>query len=152
MVPYSMIGGDFPLPGIGDTSRRRWQFILASNKLRQDRQWSGGLQLVLTLFGFGATAEELNPASAFKIYCQYGYRDEATRLGNALSGKTDAGRIHVPELTLSLWHVLEGRYKEADLILRSMEHAQADQWGILFDIDEYCLGARSILVCTGTTG
>jgi TolB-like protein len=114
----------------------------ASNKLRQDRQWSSGLQLVLTLFGFGAAAEELNPPSAFKIYCQYGYRDEARRLWSSLSGGTDAERILVPEITLSLWHVQEGRYKEADLILRSMEQAQSDQWGSLFDIDEYCLGAR----------
>ncbi len=114
----------------------------ASSKLRQDRQWSNGLQLVLTLFGFGAAAEELNPPSAFNIYCQYGYRDEARRLGSALSEVANAERIHVPEITWSLWHVLEGRYKEADLILRSVEQAQSDQWGILFDIDEYCLGAR----------
>jgi tetratricopeptide (TPR) repeat protein len=114
----------------------------ASDKLRQDRQWSDGLQLVLTLFGFGAVAEELDLPLALKIYCQYGFHDEARRLGSALSGGTDPERIHVPEITLSLWHVQEGRYKEADLILRSMEQAQSDQWGILFDIDEYCLGAR----------
>jgi len=114
----------------------------ASGKLRQDRQWSNGLQLVLTLFGFGAAAEELDLPSAFKIYCQYGYRDEARRLGSALTEGADAERIHVSEITWSLWHVLEGRYKEADLILRSIEQAQSDQWGILFDIDEYCLGAR----------
>jgi TolB-like protein len=114
----------------------------ASNKLQQDRQWSSGLQLVLTLFGFGATAEELDLPSAFKIYCEYGYREDARRLWKALSGGTTADRIHVPEITLSLWHVQEGRYKEADLILRSIEQAQSDQWGILFDIDEYCLGAR----------
>ena len=114
----------------------------ASNKLRQDRQWSGGLQSVLTLFGFGAAAEDLDLPSAFKIYCQYGYRDEARRLWRALSEGITAERIHVPEITLSLWHVQEGRYKEADLILRSIEQAQSDQWGILFDIDEYCLGAR----------
>ena len=116
--------------------------MLPAISYRQDRQWSGGLQLVLTLFGFGAAAEELNPLSAFKIYCQYGYRDEARRLGSALTEGADAERIHVSEITWSLWHVLEGRYKEADLILRSTEQAQSDQWGILFDIDEYCLGAR----------
>jgi tetratricopeptide (TPR) repeat protein len=113
----------------------------ASNKLRHDRQWSGGLQSVLTLFGFGATAENLNLTSAFKIYCQYGYHDEARRLWQVLSGRNSAGQIHVPEITLSLWHVQEGRYQEADLILRSIEQAQSDQWGILFDIDDYCLGA-----------
>ena len=114
----------------------------ASNKLRQDRQWSGGLQLVLTLFGFGAAAEDLDLPSAFKIYCQYGYHDDARRLWRTLSEGTTAERIHVPEIISSLWHVQEGRYEEADLILRSLEQAQSDQWGILFDIDEYCLGAR----------
>ena len=118
------------------------QIYAASDKLRQDRQWSQGLQSVLTLFGFGTAAEELDLPSAFRIYCQYGYRDEARRLGNTLTGGADAERIHVPEITLSLWHVQEGRYKEADLILRSMAQAQSDQWGILFDIDEFCLGAR----------
>jgi hypothetical protein len=111
----------------------------ASDKLRQDRQWSGGLQTVLTLFGFGAAAEKLNLPLAFKIYCQYGYRDEARRLW---SEGMAAERIHVPEITLSLWHVQEGKYKEADSILRSIEQAQSDQWGILYDIDEFCLGAR----------
>jgi TolB-like protein len=114
----------------------------ASNKLRQDRQWSRGLQLVLTLFGFGAAVEDLDLPSAFNIYCQYGYHDEARRLWRALSGGISEERIHIPEITLSLWHVQEGRYKEADLILRSIEQAQSDQWGILFDIDEFCLGAR----------
>jgi TolB-like protein len=113
-----------------------------SKTLRQDRQWSGGLQLVLTLFGFGASAEELDLPTAFKIYCQYGYPVEARRLGRALSGGAGAEQIHVPDITMSLWHVQEERYKEADLILRSIEQAQADQWGVLFDIDEYCLGAR----------
>jgi len=114
----------------------------ASNKLLQDRHWSSGLQLVLTLFGFGAAAEDLDLPSAFKIYCEYGYREDARRLWKVLSGGTTAEQIHVPVITLSLWHVQEGRYKEADLILRSIEQTQSDQWGILFDIDEYCLGAR----------
>jgi len=114
----------------------------ASKTLRQDRQWSSGLQMVLTLFGFGVSAEELDLPSAFKIYCQYGYPDEARRLGRSSGGGTAVEPTHIQDITMSLWHVQEERYKEADLILRSIEQAQADQWGALFDVDEYCLGAR----------
>ena len=66
---------------------------------------------------------------AFKIYCQYGYSDEARRLESALSGGTDAEPINVPQLTAALWHVQEGKYKEADLILRSMENPASRPMG-----------------------
>jgi TolB-like protein len=114
----------------------------ASSKMQQDRQWTAAFQLVMTLFGYGTKAEKLDLPSALKIYCQHGFHDEARRLGKALSGGTFAEHVRVPETTLSLWHVQEERYEEAGSILKSLEENQADQWGTLFDLDEFCLGAR----------
>lgn len=114
----------------------------ASGTMRRDRQWSAAIQLVLTLFGYGALAEKLDLPSALKIYCQYGFREDARRLGEALSGGTQAKQVRIPETTLSLWHVQEGRYEQAGSILGSLEERQADQWGTLYDLDEFCLGAR----------
>lgn len=115
---------------------------VSSSKLRQDRQWAVGIQRALTLFGYGAAAEELDLPSALKIYCQYGFRDDADRLGSALIGNTAADSVRLPGTTLALWHVHKGQYKEADLILQPLAEMQPDQWGALFDLDEFCLGAR----------
>ena len=115
---------------------------VSSSKLRQDRQWANGIQQALTLFGYGAAAEELYLPSALKIYCQYGFHDDARRLGKALIEGAHADSVHVPGTTLALWHVQKEQYKEADLILKSLAEAQPDQWGTLFNLDEFCLGAR----------
>lgn len=115
---------------------------MSSSKLRQDRQWANGIQQALTVFGYGASAEELYLPSALKIYCQYGFHDDASRLGKVLIEGANADSVPVPGTTLALWHVQKEHYKEADLILKSLAEPEPDQWGSLFNVDEFCLGAR----------
>jgi adenylate cyclase len=115
---------------------------LTSKTLLQDRQWANGIQWVLTLFGYGPLVEDLNLPSALMTYCQYGIPDEANRLGALLSDQAITSGSRYSQMAMSLWHVLEGRYQDADSILRSFDEIDPENWGVHFDIDEFCLGAR----------
>lgn len=112
---------------------------VSSKKLLPDRQWSFGIQRVLTLFGYGEPAEGLDPASALLLYCQYGFRNEAQRLALSLMQESS---VTVPNSTLALLHTLEGRYEEAADLIGRGHHPHADEWGTDFDLDDSCLGAR----------
>jgi tetratricopeptide (TPR) repeat protein len=115
---------------------------IASRKLLQDRQWYGGIQMILTLFGYGAMVEALDLPSALKIYCQYGFREDANRVANGLNTGITEKETRIGATTLAHWHVQEGRFQEADSILRPLALTKAADCGKLFDIDEFCLGAR----------
>lgn len=115
---------------------------LTSKTLLQDRQWFYGIQRILTLFDYGALSEALDPPSALTLYCLYGYQDEAARLVETMTEGGSSRDLRIPGTTLALLHVQNGRYKEADLILRSGQDPDPDGWGEHFDIDDYCLGAR----------
>jgi tetratricopeptide (TPR) repeat protein len=111
-----------------------------SSRLLGDRQWAFGFQQALTLFGYGQLAENWNLATALEVYCNYGLREDAQRVGAQLTN--GASRATPPPTTMALWHVLEGRYEEANEVLREHEEADPDKWGALYNLDDFCLGAR----------
>jgi len=123
-----------------------------NEQLRSDPRWRNGLQLVMTLFGAGASVQNLNYADALKIYCQYGYDDDARRVFNKMAHNGPADLTQIPATTLALYYVRDHKLDEAARVLRVFSDANSFEWGVPFDIDDFCLGARLSCYINRTLG
>lgn len=113
-----------------------------SRKLLAERQWAEGIQRTMTAMGEGHTVEALNKSMALLIYCQYGYNDDASRLGQNLKNGVFMEDIRTPNTTVAFWHVMQGRLEEANQLLEQPQDPHPGAWGTHFVLEDFCLGAR----------
>ena len=114
----------------------------ANEKLLQDRQWFENIQPTLTLFGYGKQGEKKNPIVALRVYLGYGFTDDAHRVAHELSERPGYSPTDIPTLTRAYLLIQDERWKDADALLRPLEESDPEKWGSLFNLEDFCLGAR----------
>ncbi|TNE37127.1 MAG: TIR domain-containing protein [Alphaproteobacteria bacterium] len=118
--------------------RKCLNICLSGLDVLNSAQWISGFQTTMTALGSGQVVEDFDLASAFEIYTSFGMGEEANRIAQ----KNADAVTCAPATIQAYWHLLNGRTEEAHGLLTGLEPDDPSDWGPLFEINNFCLGAR----------